>query len=88
VYRVAPTDLDEPRETHELQGLFVGDTLFAGSIGRTDLPGGNHHRLMKSITHVLFAFPDDAEVYSGHGRETTIGRERKSNPFVLEWQRS
>jgi glyoxylase-like metal-dependent hydrolase (beta-lactamase superfamily II) len=65
--------------------LFVGDTLFAGSIGRTDLPGGNYERLMKSITKVLFAFGDDAIVYSGHGKETTIGRERRSNPFVLEW---
>ena len=85
VHRVASTEPDPPRE---LQGLFVGDTLFAGSIGRTDLPGGNHQKLMKSITQVLFAFPDDAEVYSGHGRETTIGRERKSNPLVLEYLRS
>jgi len=91
VYRVASIEPDEPREPREpreLQGLFVGDTLFAGSIGRTDLPGGSHPKLMKSITQVLFAFPDDAEVYSGHGRETTIGRERKSNPFVLEYLRS
>ena len=67
--------------------LFVGDTLFAGSIGRTDLPGGNYDRLMRSITKVLFAFPDDAPVYSGHGKETTIGRERRTNPFVLEWMK-
>lgn len=67
--------------------LFVGDTLFAGSIGRTDLPGGNYERLMKSITKVLFAFGDDAVVYSGHGKETTIGRERRTNPFVLEWNK-
>jgi glyoxylase-like metal-dependent hydrolase (beta-lactamase superfamily II) len=92
VYRVgsadAPGEPREPREPRSLEGLFVGDTLFAGSIGRTDLPGGNHPRLMKSITKVLFAFPDDAVVYSGHGRETTIGRERRTNPFVLEWMRS
>jgi glyoxylase-like metal-dependent hydrolase (beta-lactamase superfamily II) len=65
--------------------LFVGDTLFAGSIGRTDLPGGDYQTLLKSITEVLFAFPDDSVVYSGHGPETTIGRERRTNPFVLEY---
>lgn len=65
--------------------LFVGDTLFAGSIGRTDLPGGNYEVLMKAITEVLLAYPDESIVYSGHGPETTIGRERKTNPFVLEY---
>jgi glyoxylase-like metal-dependent hydrolase (beta-lactamase superfamily II) len=65
--------------------LFVGDTLFAGSIGRTDLPGGDYQTLLTSITEVLFAFPDEAVVYSGHGPETTIGRERRTNPFVLEY---
>lgn len=65
--------------------LFVGDTLFAGSIGRTDLPGGDYNVLMKAITEVLFAFPDESVVYSGHGPETTIGRERQTNPFVLEY---
>ena len=65
--------------------LFVGDTLFAGSIGRTDLPGGDYATLLKAITERLFAFPDDSIVYSGHGPETTIGRERQTNPFVLEY---
>lgn len=65
--------------------LFVGDTLFAGSIGRTDLPGGDYEVLMKAITEVLFAFPDESVVFSGHGPETTIGRERRTNPFVLEY---
>ena len=65
--------------------LFVGDTLFAGSIGRTDLPGGNYDTLLTSITQTLFAFPDDSIVYSGHGPETTIGREKTTNPFVLEY---
>lgn len=65
--------------------LFVGDTLFAGSIGRTDLPGGNYDTLLEAITRVLFAFPDEAVVYSGHGPETTIGREKATNPFVLEY---
>jgi glyoxylase-like metal-dependent hydrolase (beta-lactamase superfamily II) len=62
--------------------LFVGDTLFAGSIGRTDLPGGDYRTLINSIRTVLFAFDDDARVYPGHGRATTIGQERKTNPFL------
>jgi glyoxylase-like metal-dependent hydrolase (beta-lactamase superfamily II) len=62
--------------------LFVGDTLFAGSIGRTDLPGGDHPSLMRSIRDVLFAYPDDTPVYPGHGDPTTIGRERRTNPFL------
>jgi glyoxylase-like metal-dependent hydrolase (beta-lactamase superfamily II) len=66
--------------------LFVGDTLFAGSIGRTDLPGGDYDTLLRSITEVLYSFGDDARVYSGHGPETTIGRERRTNPFLLEWE--
>jgi glyoxylase-like metal-dependent hydrolase (beta-lactamase superfamily II) len=62
--------------------LFVGDTLFAGSIGRTDLPGGDYETLMHSIKRVLFALGDDATVYPGHGPTTTIGRERTTNPFL------
>ena len=65
--------------------LFVGDTLFAGSIGRTDLPGGNYDVLMRSITTVLFPLGDEAIVHPGHGPDTTIGRERATNPFVLEY---
>jgi hydroxyacylglutathione hydrolase len=65
--------------------LFVGDTLFAGSIGRTDLPGGNYDVLMKSITEVLFPLGDAALVHPGHGPDTTIGRERTTNPFVVEY---
>ena len=64
--------------------LFVGDTLFAGSIGRTDLPGGDHETLLRSIRTVLFRFPDDSVVHSGHGEMTTIGRERRTNPFLIE----
>ena len=63
--------------------LFVGDTLFAGSIGRTDLPGGDMDTLMRSIRNVLFTFPDDTVVYSGHGEPTTVGRERATNPFLV-----
>lgn len=62
--------------------LFVGDTLFAGSIGRTDLPGGDYNVLMGSIRTVLFAFGDDARVHPGHGPSTTIGTERRTNPFL------
>ena len=63
--------------------LFVGDTLFAGSIGRTDLPGGDLPTLLASIRNVLFAFGDDARVHPGHGPSTTIGQERRTNPFLL-----
>jgi glyoxylase-like metal-dependent hydrolase (beta-lactamase superfamily II) len=63
--------------------LFVGDTLFAGSIGRTDLPGGDYDVLINSIRSVLFAFPDDTIVHSGHGPDTTIGHERRTNPFLV-----
>jgi len=61
--------------------LFVGDTLFSGSIGRTDLPGGDMETLLQSIRTVLFRFPDDTVVHSGHGPDTTIGVERTTNPF-------
>jgi glyoxylase-like metal-dependent hydrolase (beta-lactamase superfamily II) len=71
----------------EGQDLFVGDTLFAGSIGRTDLPGGDYDTLLRSITEVLFTFGDQARVFSGHGPQTTIGHERRTNPFLLDWQR-
>jgi hydroxyacylglutathione hydrolase len=63
--------------------LFVGDTLFAGAIGRTDLPGGNYDVLIGSIRNVLFPFGDDAIVHPGHGPATTIGHERRTNPFLL-----
>lgn len=71
------------REDETARTLFVGDTLFAGSIGRTDLPGGNLDTLLASIRNVLFSFPEDTVVYSGHGEPTTIGRERRTNPFLL-----
>jgi glyoxylase-like metal-dependent hydrolase (beta-lactamase superfamily II) len=59
-----------------------GDVLFAGSIGRTDLPGGGFDTLIASIEHELLSLPDDTILYSGHGPETTIGRERRTNPFL------
>ena len=70
------------RADSTVRELFVGDTLFSGSIGRTDLPGGDHATLIKSIQTVLFAFPDDTIVHSGHGPDTTIGVERRTNPFL------
>jgi glyoxylase-like metal-dependent hydrolase (beta-lactamase superfamily II) len=62
--------------------IFSGDVLFEGSIGRTDLPGGNYNTLMHSIKEKLFLLPDETIVYSGHGPETTIGEEKRSNPFL------
>lgn len=61
--------------------LISGDVLFYNSIGRTDLPGGNFDVLLKSIREKLFNLPDDVTVYCGHGQETTIGFEKKTNPF-------
>jgi glyoxylase-like metal-dependent hydrolase (beta-lactamase superfamily II) len=62
--------------------VFVGDTLFQGSIGRTDLPGGNFNTLKNSIQNKLFVLEDSTRVFTGHGPETTIGREKRYNPFV------
>ena len=62
--------------------VFSGDTLFAGSVGRTDFPGGNVADLMASIRTVLFRLPDDTRVLAGHNSPTTIGTERTTNPFV------
>lgn len=63
-------------------GLVTGDTLFAGSVGRTDLWGGSHPTLIDSIRKKLLSFPDGTPVYPGHGRSTTVGRERRGNPFL------
>ena len=60
----------------------MGDCLFEGSIGRTDLPGGNHQQLLDSITLNIMSLDDETVVHSGHGRETTVGRERTTNPFL------
>lgn len=65
--------------------IIGGDVLFQGSIGRTDLPGGNMDTLMKSIFDHFLTLPDETTVYSGHGNPTTVGAERKSNPFVLQY---
>ena len=62
--------------------VFVGDCLFEGSIGRTDLPGGDYDQLIDSISSNILSLGDDFVVYSGHGRETTVGNERTTNPFL------
>jgi hydroxyacylglutathione hydrolase len=62
---------------------FVGDVVFAGSIGRTDLPGGDFHQLMRSIREQVLTLPDETRLYSGHGPMTTVERERTGNPFLV-----
>lgn len=64
------------------QVLISGDTLFAGGVGRTDFPGGSHEVLVNSIQTKLFKLPDETEVYPGHGPATTIGEEKRENPYV------
>jgi hydroxyacylglutathione hydrolase len=64
--------------------LIAGDTLFAGSIGRTDLPGGSMQKIMQSLHETVLALPDDTVVVPGHGPATTIGEERESNPFLVK----
>lgn len=66
------------------EAVFVGDTLFAGSIGRTDLAGGSYETLLRSIRGKLLGLPDATAVYPGHGPATTIGEERRDNPFLRQ----
>jgi len=68
----------------ELGLAFVGDALFAGSVGRVDFPNSDGATLMRNLREQLMTLPDDTRVLSGHGPETTIGRERRTNPFVLD----
>jgi glyoxylase-like metal-dependent hydrolase (beta-lactamase superfamily II) len=63
--------------------VFVGDTLFAGSIGRTDFPGGDYEGLIRNVREKIFPLGDDVVVYPGHGPKTTVGRERRTNPFFI-----
>lgn len=64
------------------QTVFTGDTLFAGNVGRTDLPGGDEQTLLKSINDQLMLLPEETIVYAGHGPATTIGREKRTNPYI------
>jgi glyoxylase-like metal-dependent hydrolase (beta-lactamase superfamily II) len=63
---------------------FCGDLIFNGSVGRTDLPGGNFATLEKSIREQIYSMPDETRLLSGHGSETTVGNEKQHNPFVSE----
>jgi hydroxyacylglutathione hydrolase len=62
---------------------FVGDVIFQGAIGRADLPGGDYHQLMDSIRREVLSLPDDVRLLNGHGPETTVGWERRTNPFII-----
>lgn len=65
----------------ETQSVYVGDTLFAGSIGRTDFPGGNYEQLIRSVRQKIFTLPGSTRVFPGHGPATTVEREQQTNPF-------
>lgn len=82
-----PYDAQDP-STGSGQGvsevMFSGDLLFQGSIGRTDLPGGDHPTMLRSLRDKVLTLPDDIVVLPGHGEQTSIGRERATNPFLLE----
>jgi hydroxyacylglutathione hydrolase len=64
--------------------IFTGDTLFAGGIGRTDLPGGDHKQLMASIRDKILSLPDETNIHPGHGPTSTVGHERRGNPWLAE----
>ncbi|MBT0567986.1 MBL fold metallo-hydrolase [Williamsia sp. CHRR-6] len=74
---------DVPTDDGPVPVCFSGDVLFAGSIGRTDLPGGNHQQLLDSIAERLLTRPDSTQVLPGHGTQTSVGAERASNPFLV-----
>ena len=79
----SPYQRDEVSEV-----MFSGDLLFAGSIGRTDLPGGDHPTMLRTLRDKVLTLPDDVVVLPGHGEQTSIGRERATNPFLLDLQSS
>ena len=82
-FRVLHTPGHTPGHVAFVSGglAFVGDLIFAGSIGRTDLPGGSHDALLRSVREKIFTLPDDTILLPGHGPATTVGEERRSNPF-------
>jgi len=73
-----------PYDDEVSQLMFSGDLLFAGSIGRTDLPGGDHSTMLRTLRDKVLTLPDDIVVLPGHGEQTSIGRERATNPFLLD----
>ena len=81
------TPYDEPASVDVSELMFSGDLLFEGSIGRTDLPGGDHPTMLRSLRDRVLTLSDDIVVLPGHGGQTSIGRERTTNPFLLELQR-
>ncbi len=84
-FRVAHTPGHSPGHICLLgeDAAFVGDLVFPGSIGRTDLPGGDYETMMRSIARHILTLPDETVLYSGHGPATTVGRERLTNPFLV-----
>lgn len=84
-FKVVPTPGHSPGSVsfifEEEEVVISGDALFAGSIGRTDLPGSEPHKLIPSVRAELFTLPEDFKVYPGHGEQTTVGREKATNPF-------
>ncbi len=72
--------------SERLKALFSGDTIFRESVGRTDLPGGDHGLLIKSITEKIFALDDGTGIFPGHGGSTSVGDEKKYNPFISDFQ--
>jgi glyoxylase-like metal-dependent hydrolase (beta-lactamase superfamily II) len=81
-YPPAGSERDARDEISEV--MFSGDLLFAGSIGRTDLPGGDHATMLETLRHKVLTLPDDVAVLPGHGQQTSIGHERATNPFLLD----
>ncbi|MDO9497598.1 MAG: MBL fold metallo-hydrolase [Nocardioides sp.] len=78
------TPYDAPNRSDISEVMFSGDLLFAGSIGRTDLPGGDHPTMLRSLTTKVLPLADDIVVLPGHGEQTSIGRERATNPFLQD----
>ena len=83
-FRTPYSPVVEPVETDVSEVMFAGDLLFAGSIGRTDLPGGDHQQMLRSLREKVLTLRDDVVVLPGHGEQTSIGRERATNPFLLD----
>ena len=84
---MSPEKLQAPRGTFDVlpeQAMFSGDVLFQGSIGRTDLPGGDTQTLMNTLADLVERLPDETVVYPGHMGVTTIGQERATNPFLRD----